>query len=453
MVCIIDDREDVWNYARNLICVQPYVFFKSTGDINDPFFKKGRKRKLNEVTLEQQQQQLPGQSKTYPQCLNKLESQSITSTSIQQQQVSVAPVDTSNPKGAPDSSSDGETNNKCETRTELDTESTQQVSVETTVKNETENKLLAEQTASGNETTNHTSDSNSATTSGGDEASELNNKHVATAAAAYDPDDYLTYLEHILRKIHDEYYQIYEKRVASHQPQPLPGNNVDESDLPDVKKILPIIKSRVLKNCVLTFSGVVPTGYDLKKQRCYIMAKSLGAKVNKHLILPDDEATTTGAGATSAMNGSDYDESELMEYDRRKYEYTFDDEDSDSNCSGSNYFLKSDDSSSESDDDSTNGSAVKFSLNDDPNAKSSSSSSANSKTKKKKRPTTHLVAAKYGTIKVHEALKSKIPIKVVTPEWLISCNFKWLRCDENDFKLTKEYDYKNCIFHHEYNYH
>ncbi len=36
MVCIIDDREDVWNYAHNLICVKPYVFFKNTGDINDP---------------------------------------------------------------------------------------------------------------------------------------------------------------------------------------------------------------------------------------------------------------------------------------------------------------------------------------------------------------------------------------------------------------------------------
>lgn len=36
MVCIIDDREDVWNFAPNLIAVKPYVFFKSTGDINSP---------------------------------------------------------------------------------------------------------------------------------------------------------------------------------------------------------------------------------------------------------------------------------------------------------------------------------------------------------------------------------------------------------------------------------
>ncbi|TRY67809.1 hypothetical protein TCAL_07221 [Tigriopus californicus] len=36
MVCIIDDREDVWNFASNLVQVKPYVFFKSTGDINAP---------------------------------------------------------------------------------------------------------------------------------------------------------------------------------------------------------------------------------------------------------------------------------------------------------------------------------------------------------------------------------------------------------------------------------
>lgn len=36
MVCIIDDREDVWNFANNLIHVKPYHFFQHTGDINAP---------------------------------------------------------------------------------------------------------------------------------------------------------------------------------------------------------------------------------------------------------------------------------------------------------------------------------------------------------------------------------------------------------------------------------
>ena len=36
MVCIIDDREDVWNFAPNLVHVKPYIFFKNAGDINAP---------------------------------------------------------------------------------------------------------------------------------------------------------------------------------------------------------------------------------------------------------------------------------------------------------------------------------------------------------------------------------------------------------------------------------
>lgn len=36
MVCIIDDREDVWEHASNLIHVKPYRFFQHTGDIHAP---------------------------------------------------------------------------------------------------------------------------------------------------------------------------------------------------------------------------------------------------------------------------------------------------------------------------------------------------------------------------------------------------------------------------------
>ena len=36
MVCIIDDREDVWNRAPNLVHVKPYRFFQGTADINAP---------------------------------------------------------------------------------------------------------------------------------------------------------------------------------------------------------------------------------------------------------------------------------------------------------------------------------------------------------------------------------------------------------------------------------
>lgn len=285
MVCIIDDREDVWNYARNLICVQPYVFFKNTGDINDPaLFNAAKKRKIEE---------------------------SATSSE--------------------------------EIRENLDKQ---------------------------------------------------------TDTVHEDTDDYLIHLENLLRKVHDEYYKIYESRLKKHKDPVNENLGIDESDLPDVKRVLPLIKAKVLEGCVITFSGVVPTGYDLRKQRCYLMATSLGAHVNENLILAEDESHL-----------------ETKESKNAELEYSFDDNDSRSSCSGGT---------------------------------KSEESSDNQKTRKF---TTHLVAAKYGTSKVYDVLRSKIPIKVVTPEWLINCNYKWIKCDEEMYKLNKDYEYKNCLFHHEYNMH
>ncbi|GAU99025.1 hypothetical protein RvY_10085-2 [Ramazzottius varieornatus] len=50
MVCIIDDRDDVWNYAPNLLHVKPYHYFKNVGDINAPPRKNSVKESLKEST-------------------------------------------------------------------------------------------------------------------------------------------------------------------------------------------------------------------------------------------------------------------------------------------------------------------------------------------------------------------------------------------------------------------
>lgn len=358
MVCIIDDREDVWNYARNLICVQPYVFFKNTGDINDPTQQQQKNQTKASKSVES----------TKPKTIN---SQTKSSKSSDQNVLTENELAIDNNSVDSSSSSSTNSNDSIETKTNNNSQN----------KNSKQNKenQLGEQKTD-------------------DQESQEDDEN-------YDPDDYLIYLENILRKIHDEYYRFYQQRLKN---KSISSDQVDEANLPDLKKVLPLIKSKVLENVVITFSGVVPTGYDLKKQRCYIMATSLGAKVNEHLVLPDSD-------------GEDNEDSDTDENQHKKYEYSYDDDEtsSSSNCSGGNKARKHD----------------------------------NNKTKKKQY-TTHLVAAKHGTSKVHEALKcTKQKIYVVTPEWLINSNYKWIKCDEKMYRLTKEYDYKNCIFHNEYNMH
>jgi hypothetical protein len=408
MVCIIDDREDVWNYARNLICVQPYVYFKNTGDINDPqaVSKAGssniRKRKLISNTD------------------IKFQASSINSNFTDNNQIlSTNAYTTSINKNNEDENSNNSENSK---DSSSDTSSSSSIS---SSKDYKKNESISKEVKQSN-----------------NENKQLQNDD--------DPDNYLIYLQDILKKIHDEYYNIYDNRLKT-QNRNLNSNEINESDLPDVKKVIPLIKSRILENVVITFSGVVPVGtspqYDLKKQRCYLMAKSLGAKVNENLVLADENNDSESKNSKQDDNNENLISAESkfkVKKLNRRYQYSFDDEYI-SNSSGGEF--RSEDEEYE----------VQYYINSESDQDQSGSKSIlkNKKLveKKLKRYTTHLVAAKHGTSKVHDALKSKLPIKVVTPEWLINCNFKWTHCNEDDFKLTKDYDYRTCIFHQEYNMH
>lgn len=78
-----------------------------------------------------------------------------------------------------------------------------------------------------------------------------------------DPDDYLLYLESILTSIHYRFYSIYD----------------ESQEIPDLKIIVPKIRSEVLRGCNLVFSGLVPTNMKIQQSRAYFIAKSLGANV------------------------------------------------------------------------------------------------------------------------------------------------------------------------------
>lgn len=82
-----------------------------------------------------------------------------------------------------------------------------------------------------------------------------------------DPDDYLLHLEVILKQIHERFYSIYN----------------DTKEIPDLKIIVPKIRSEVLRNCNLVFSGLVPTNMKLQQSRAYFIAKSLGAEVSQNI--------------------------------------------------------------------------------------------------------------------------------------------------------------------------
>lgn len=98
-----------------------------------------------------------------------------------------------------------------------------------------------------------------------------------------DEDDHLIYLEVVLERVHAEYYARYETFLGKKAPES-----------PDIRKIVPELKSKTLEGATIVFSGLYPTNYPIEKTREYYHAQALGATISRSLILnAKDPAQTT----------------------------------------------------------------------------------------------------------------------------------------------------------------
>jgi len=344
MVCIIDDREDVWNYCPNMVHVKPYHFFKHTGDINAP---PGLcKREFDD--------KVGVDFKNLPRIPRK---DSTTKVKEKARETSIA-------EEVEDSSSEDEEPQKKEPRRDsidmprLDSNSrdhleedikSNDVTLSTTEDN---SKIVSDEADKGElSTCDKVVDSSDIPEkdvgedleiSDSDSSSEVKSREISDTEEVIendskvedveDTDDYLLYLEEILRTVHTAYYELYDQfsqATASNETPKLPG--------PDLKMVIPYVRRKTLQGCTIVFSGVVPTNSSLERSKPFLLAKAMGATVREEV-------------------------------------------------------------------DST---------------------------------TTHLVAARVGTIKVNEA--RRLPeVCIVTPDWLWACAERWEKVEEKLFTLSKD---------------
>lgn len=220
MVCIIDDREDVWNYASNLVQVKPYVFFKSTGDINappgsalipkEPPTKEPKKVKTDKTPSNEPEVKKPAK-----------ESESISTDETSEFK--------SEDKGEVKVEDEGDTKTGAKEEGELERNKVDPP------KEKTEEELV-----------------------------EMD-----------DNDDYLVYLEDILTTIHKAYYDMYDQRNAKKEEE----SSTDPKGKLNLKFVIPYVKRKILQGTNILFSGVVPTHVPLQKSKAYRIAKTLGAHV------------------------------------------------------------------------------------------------------------------------------------------------------------------------------
>jgi RNA polymerase II subunit A-like phosphatase len=228
MVCIIDDREDVWNYARNLVHVKPYVWFKDVGDIND---------------INLPSPPIPSEQLIPPISEKEFEEQLENSEHIADERVEMdsnALIERTTEEGFQNAIHRGE-------KRKLDNDN----DINEKLENDEGYKKLKEQ----NETSPVINDSN----------------------IVLDSDIYLRQLEIILKRIHTEFYATYDQWTQD-----------KTRDMPDLKQILPDIRRQVLKDVSLCFSHLMPQGYPLEKHRATIIARAMGASVTQDLQIDDN---------------------------------------------------------------------------------------------------------------------------------------------------------------------
>ncbi|KAK6185364.1 hypothetical protein SNE40_007614 [Patella caerulea] len=293
MVAIIDDREDVWNFAPNLIHVKPYHFFQGTADINAPpgltktendsvpvshevRRSSSETRKLDEPEtvksddLEKQKSSEPqtqNSDKPQTQKLDEPEAMEVESDSDRM-------------------STDGD---KDLVKDNINSSSNQSDENSNKTAADNKNSLHSDNSVADVSNSKGNYSEQSATSTTDDKSKKLiksqNSEEEVEVIEWVDEDDYLIYLTDILTRIHTAYYDVYDQMK----------DKQDMSELPNIKNIIPYVKRKVLKGVNIVFSGVVPLNMAPEKCRAYIIAKTLGANIHTNIISRKEnpeEATT-----------------------------------------------------------------------------------------------------------------------------------------------------------------
>ncbi|XP_077983386.1 RNA polymerase II subunit A C-terminal domain phosphatase-like [Glandiceps talaboti] len=282
MVCIIDDREDVWNYAPNMIHVKPYHYFEGTGDINSP---PGLPKKYGEQTDTDNDISDNNNVKTSVTAMESSDQSTDTnngskggdeSEAVSADKTSVE--DNNESKNTQSQGKDMDSKNGDTGKGERDHDDDRKGKDETvtdvakpnseTVTDNSSDPKNSAQTHKNGVTANKDKKENS-----GKETEKEEEKLIEYK----DDDDYLYYLEDILARIHQKFYKMYDHIKAKQKDS-------DQVDLPDLKVIVDTMKKKVLRGTNILFSGVFPTNMPPEKSRAWKVAQALGANVQTTFV-------------------------------------------------------------------------------------------------------------------------------------------------------------------------
>jgi len=339
MVCIIDDREDVWNFAPNLIHVKPYQFFKGVGDINappgsSPPSEEGNtspgepmkgvqegdvkteevnsvenegveEQENNDAVFEEESRSQENKSETAPEEKTSLENpgknleareetaEPVVDTCIGGNNTMNAideTVETS--KGSSKVLENGENDNANDEtkKEELNETKAEQNDQEGEQNNNGKTDVVEEQKLPD-------CDDKMKCEAAQQMCEGVQTKYKKSQKQSYEfgdgDDDYLLHLEDILHQVHEVFY----KTVDSIKPEPTEELQNDPSiakycspgtTTPDLKAIVTELRRDVLRGANVVFTGVIPTSAKPEDSHPWRVACALGARVSNTIVTPKD---------------------------------------------------------------------------------------------------------------------------------------------------------------------
>ncbi|KAL9975955.1 hypothetical protein ACROYT_G013179 [Oculina patagonica] len=343
MVCIIDDREDVWNSALNLVHVKPYQFFKGVGDINAPPGGSTQQNEENtspgepvdateiqegDVKMEELNSQEDSEDVKDDEEKNDavfeedVKSQENESKAVCEEEADCQnsdknveacvensePIvekceDSNNAKAVIETVKANETSPKVIENgggDEAGDESKKEESVQTQTLSE--NNKDSEQNNNGKAEGSEekkSSDCNDSTTSETTQLrcegveSKIKKSQQKSYEFADGDDDYLLHLEDILSRVHAVFYESMDsiKSKTSDEAKNIP--NIVKycspgTSTPDTKVIVTELRRDVLRGANVVFTGVIPTSVKQEESQPWRIACALGAKVSNSIVTPKD---------------------------------------------------------------------------------------------------------------------------------------------------------------------
>ena len=307
MVCIIDDRDDVWNFAPNLVQVRPYRYFEGTGDINSPPGLPPNNPSASKTDIGSRDGKSSAEGKNDDKTKEKTEDDSDgeggdeSATDLSKSDTSKVTDSDSKVVGdsnvTDDDSKAKDESNVKEAESEVKEDSSVQEDVaklkeEDSRKDAGESKQTpkVEDELEEGELEKEPSDEKAKSPESEKDQDKKTEVEKTPEELEEDcNDDYFLHLEEILIKIHAAFFKIHDKAQDK--------SSASEADL---KTIIPQIRKNVLSGTYIVFSGVFPTNMPPEQSRAWKAAVTLGAHVSVKIV-PRDKSGGGPANATTHL--------------------------------------------------------------------------------------------------------------------------------------------------------